>query len=350
MDWGVWSWAKLGIEILFKPQAAGKTYVEGPAGLRVTDAGIFLADADVAWATMADGTLMTNEYFVENVLPRVRTVMEVLGHKDSPVKHGPHMNVEAIFWGALNKLKTKYPNSPVKIAQVMKRFRNRYFNKHGISFFRGYYKNEVYIYGRTYGKDVRTGYLGSGKMKETLDQYAPGWKEHSGGRIIEYPVPSPEKAFPVDPRIRAVLEYHEAHGRFPSTVGEAMAWRRNAPGKIRAERFGQNWQEASLIGTIRRIAGEEPIIQTTKTGKVIYQNPDTGIQVIHDIAGNYFRVRDPNIRGIEGYLDQYGNPIPANVPVVGPGRTTHPGVPRDLRQTLTHFMNADTKIWPDAFR
>jgi filamentous hemagglutinin len=100
----------------------------------------------------------------------------------------------------------------------MAKFRSKYFSDHKLEFFTQdkYYKADVYIYGRDY--KGKTGYLGTGEMEATLNQYAPGWRSQPGGRVIQYPTPPPEKAFPVDPRIRAVFEYHEAHGRFPSSV------------------------------------------------------------------------------------------------------------------------------------
>ncbi|NJK83588.1 MAG: hypothetical protein HC912_06970, partial [Saprospiraceae bacterium] len=40
----------------------------------------------------------------------------------------------------------------------------------------------------------------------------------------------------------------------------------------------------------------------TSTGKTIYKNNDTGIQVVFDDAGNYFRIEDTNILSKRRYF------------------------------------------------
>lgn len=59
--------------------------------------------------------------------------------------------------------------------------------------------------------------------------------------------------------------------------------------------------------------------------------------MVHDTAGNYFRVR--NSAG--QYVDEFGKSIPNNVPLIRPDKITQTGVPKDVRQALTHFNNAD---------
>jgi filamentous hemagglutinin len=77
---------------------------------------------------------------------------------------------------------------------------------------------------------------------------------------------------------------------------------------------------------------------------VLYTNPQTGIRVVYDPQGNYFRVEDPSARSeVDRYLDQNGQRLPQNVPLVGQERTTQTGVPRDVRKALTHFKNSDPK-------
>lgn len=115
-----------------------------------------------------------------------------------------------------------------------------------------------------------------------------------------------------------------------------------AAGAGRAQRFGSNWQGASLKETVKRIAGDNPIIQKTKSGKILYRNPQSGLQVVYDQPGNYFRVENPNATAVAArYLDQFGKEIPANVSVIRPRGTTQTGVPQDVRQVLTHFRNTD---------
>jgi len=112
-------------------------------------------------------------------------------------------------------------------------------------------------------------------------------------------------------------------------------------GANRAAKYSSNWQRASLRDTVRRFAGDNPVVQTTASGKTIYKNGQTGIQVVYDNAGNYFRIENTKASGVNRYLDLNGNPIPANVPLIKPGRTTQTGVPSDVRDSVTHFLNTD---------
>lgn len=75
----------------------------------------------------------------------------------------------------------------------------------------------------------------------------------------------------------------------------------------------------------------------TESGKTIYTNPATDTSVVYDNAGNYYRVQ--NAAG--QYLDQSGNVIPNNVPLIGQSKTTQTGVPSGVRNGLTHFNNTD---------
>jgi RHS repeat-associated protein len=112
-------------------------------------------------------------------------------------------------------------------------------------------------------------------------------------------------------------------------------------GAARAARFGDNWQSVSLKETISTVAGDAAVVTKTASGKVIYTHPETGVQVVHDVAGNYFRVENPAAIGSRRYLDQFGKLIPDNVPLVKPRGSTEIGVPKDVRNALTHFNNAD---------
>ena len=104
-----------------------------------------------------------------------------------------------------------------------------------------------------------------------------------------------------------------------------------------AARFSSNWKSASLKETIKRIAGDNPTIKTTTTGKVRYINPNNGTEVVYDTTGNYFRVRS----SAGQYVGEFGKAIPDNVPIIKAGKTTQTGVPKDVRKALTHFNNAD---------
>ena len=62
---------------------------------------------------------------------------------------------------------------------------------------------------------------------------------------------------------------------------------------------------------VTKFAGSNPVVTTTAKGKIIFTNPNTGIQVVQDVNGNYFRIYDPSISGKRAYLDLNGN-IPNN--------------------------------------
>jgi hypothetical protein len=96
-----------------------------------------------------------------------------------------------------------------------------------------------------------------------------------------------------------------------------------------------------LADIVRIVAGDAPEV-VLRGAKTIYRNPQTGLQVVYDVAGNYFRVHNPAVKGVLEYLDAAGNEIPANVPLLrGSGGYTLTGVSKDVRQALTHFTNSD---------
>jgi RHS repeat-associated protein len=115
----------------------------------------------------------------------------------------------------------------------------------------------------------------------------------------------------------------------------------NPAGANRAAKFGGMQGSASLKETIANVAGRNPTISHTASGKTIYTNPQSGMQVVYDNAGNYFRVENTNVAGPLRYTDQYGNAISANVPLVKGTGSTQTGVPADVRRALTHFNNTD---------
>lgn len=82
-------------------------------------------------------------------------------------------------------------------------------------------------------------------------------------------------------------------------------------GASRAAKFSKEWPAANLDDAVNKFAGSNPVITTTAKGKRIYTNPQTGIQVVEDTAGKYFRVFDPNITGKRAYLGIDGK-IPSN--------------------------------------
>ncbi|WP_322094913.1 hypothetical protein [Paraburkholderia bannensis] len=113
----------------------------------------------------------------------------------------------------------------------------------------------------------------------------------------------------------------------------------NPDGAARAAKNGGNWSSGSLSETIAKITGPNPKISYTDSGKTVYRNPNTGMSVVYDNAGNYYHVQDASGQ----YLDKSGNPLPNNVPMIGQNKTTQTGIPSGLRQALTHYQNTDSK-------
>ncbi len=104
-------------------------------------------------------------------------------------------------------------------------------------------------------------------------------------------------------------------------------------GAQRAEKFGSNWPTASLDDAVEKFAGDSPIVTFTDSGKKIYTNPDTGIQVVEDLNGSYFRIHDPSISGRRSYLDVDGN-IPNNKTLEN---GTQAGRSQAEYNSVTHF-------------
>jgi RHS repeat-associated protein len=115
----------------------------------------------------------------------------------------------------------------------------------------------------------------------------------------------------------------------------------NPAGAVRAEKFAEFQQRVSARETIARIAGDNPVISYTESGKTLYLNPMTGKQVVYDNAGRYFRVEDTTVTGPMRYTDQFGSPIPNNVPLIKKSGISQTGVPIDVRKALTHFTDSD---------
>lgn len=64
--------------------------------------------------------------------------------------------------------------------------------------------------------------------------------------------------------------------------------------------------------------GLNPDVKYTTSGKTVYTNLTTGVSVVFDNSGNYYRVK--NAAG--QYLDQGGNVIPNNVALIGMDKTS----------------------------
>lgn len=108
-------------------------------------------------------------------------------------------------------------------------------------------------------------------------------------------------------------------------------------GAYRADKYSDSWQKGSLQETVDKFAPDTKPIDTN-TGKTIYRNNDTGIEVVYDKNGDYFSINDTNVTGKRSYLDLNGNKVPNNV-------MTETGTQRGMTQgeynAITHFKNID---------
>jgi len=103
-------------------------------------------------------------------------------------------------------------------------------------------------------------------------------------------------------------------------------------GAARRAEYGDSWPKGDINRSVEEFAGPDPMVMTTDKGKRIYENPDTGVQVVEDINGEYYRVYDPSLPGRRKYLDLDGS-IPNNKIVDGRqvGRT------QSEYNQVTHF-------------
>lgn len=79
-----------------------------------------------------------------------------------------------------------------------------------------------------------------------------------------------------------------------------------AAGAVRAKKFSGNWPTADLDAALKKFAGNHPLVTTTNSAKRIYAHPETGVQVVEDLNGDYFRINDPSLSGKRTYLDLDG--------------------------------------------
>ena len=106
-------------------------------------------------------------------------------------------------------------------------------------------------------------------------------------------------------------------------------------GATRAMQYSSQWENASLTEAINRFAPNAKPVETSK-GKVIYSNNETGVSVVYDKNGNYFRIEDTTKPRGRNYLDINGNDMNNEI-VNGKQR----GRNRADYQKVTHFNNTD---------
>jgi len=108
-----------------------------------------------------------------------------------------------------------------------------------------------------------------------------------------------------------------------------------APGAARAQKYSSGWGSASLNEAIDKFAPDAEAVQNGS--KIIYRNDKTGVQIVYDEAGNYFRIQDTKVAGKRSYTDMNGN-IPTNK-VRENGTQT--GRSQAEYNQVTHFNNSD---------
>ncbi len=115
----------------------------------------------------------------------------------------------------------------------------------------------------------------------------------------------------------------------------------NTSGANRSAEWSTGWIKASLNKAISRHVGSNYTSWTTDTGKIIYENPLTGRQVVVDQAGGYFRIFQPkSIGSTKGtYLNLLGNEVsPAFKSKGGIKNINLINFSKDLWQQFTHFL------------
>lgn len=143
----------------------------------------------------------------------------------------------------------------------------------------------------------------------------------------DLPRPLSRLAVPLRPLPALLLPQTRANS---SALFDADAY---TAGRVnRAAQYGGNWSSGDLAA-VSRHSGVNPELAYSGQ-KTILTKSSTGTEVIMDNAGGYYR-----IRGADGsYRMLDGSAVPDNVPMLNPGGgSSMSGVPKDIRQGLTHF-------------
>jgi hypothetical protein len=135
--------------------------------------------------------------------------------------------------------------------------------------------------------------------------------------------------------IKAAAEQGDEVARMMASEAFQKALQRGAE---RAAKFGKNWQTASLEKAVERFAGPNATSWVTNTGKMIFENPSTGTQVIVDLGGKYFTIFQPTSIGAKTgkYLNMLGK-VPAPVRRVKGGALKAVELEGDALKAETHF-------------
>lgn len=108
-------------------------------------------------------------------------------------------------------------------------------------------------------------------------------------------------------------------------------------GADRAAQYSDSWQSGSVKDAINRFAPDATPTYTD-SGKIFFRNETTGIEVVYDKNGNYYRIIDTNLSGRRTALDIDGNILPNNVQTE---RGTMRGMTQSEYNAITHFNNSD---------
>lgn len=117
-------------------------------------------------------------------------------------------------------------------------------------------------------------------------------------------------------------------------VGVKMSGKLDGAG--RAAKYSESWESASLKDAIAKFAPGAEGVPSEAGQKTLYLNKETGVQIVYDDLGDYFRIQDTKIKGERVYLDWNGT-LPNNKIVNG----KQMGRSKVEYNQITHFKNTD---------
>ncbi|PWV56099.1 DUF6443 domain-containing protein [Chitinophaga sp. S165] len=107
-------------------------------------------------------------------------------------------------------------------------------------------------------------------------------------------------------------------------------------GAGRAAEYSSEWPKASLQGAIDQFAPGAKGFLSKDSQKTIYLNNETGIQVVYDNLGDYFRIENLQLKGKRKYIDFTGT-VPNNKIV----NSKQMGRSQGEYHQITHYKNID---------
>ena len=110
-------------------------------------------------------------------------------------------------------------------------------------------------------------------------------------------------------------------------------------GAVRAQIYSSNWEKASLRETVEKLTPGATPKKSEDGEKIYYTSADGKTSIVHDIKGNYFRVRDNTFHSRRNWTDLERNRM-ENYSENG----VNHGRKADEYQRLTHFLNTDKEV------